>query len=182
MANSKGPCREIFYLRIFLWRSYLFPWFMPPRRFKNGFEFAELFKFKVVPWWPPPPVIRSRVPHAYHHVLHRHRQARLLSCSPGFESSFSPAHSWLQISWWVATLNGTWLRADLCEGQQRRKLWKMNRCFAKNIYCKEKKMFYISMHRSKHVCIYAHAVSKDSDKRSYIFTTNWANIKGGLQD
>jgi hypothetical protein len=28
------------------------------------------------------------------------------------------------ISWWVATWDGTWLRADLCEGQQRRKLRK----------------------------------------------------------
>jgi hypothetical protein len=38
-----------------------------------------------------------------------------------FESGISPAHSWLPISWWVATWNCTWLRADLCEGQQRRK-------------------------------------------------------------
>jgi hypothetical protein len=43
----------------------------------------------------------------------------------------------MPISWWVATWDGTWLRADLCEGQQRSKLRKMNRWFAKNI--KEKK-------------------------------------------
>ncbi len=43
----------------------------------------------------------------------------------------SPAHSWLPISWWVATWDGTWQRADLCERQQRTKLWKMDRWFAK---------------------------------------------------
>ncbi len=31
-------------------------------------------------------------------------------------------HSRLPIFWWVATWYGTWLRADLCEGRQRRKL------------------------------------------------------------
>ncbi len=41
---------------------------------------------------------------------------RLLSWSPRFESGVSPAHSWLPISWWFATCDGTWLRADLCKG------------------------------------------------------------------
>jgi hypothetical protein len=36
-------------------------------------------------------------------------------------------------------LDGTWLRADLCERQQRRKLQKMNCWFAKNIKRKKKK-------------------------------------------
>jgi hypothetical protein len=43
----------------------------------------------------------------------------LLSCHPGFEFGVSPAHSWLPIPTW----DGIWLRADLCEGRQRRKLW-----------------------------------------------------------
>ncbi len=54
---------------------------------------------------------------------------RLLSCSPGFESGISPAHSWLPISWWVATWDCTWLRADLCEGRQRRKLRKHQKTY-----------------------------------------------------
>ncbi len=53
--------------------------------------------------------------------------ARRVSCSSGFESS-----SLQQISWWVATWDGTRLRANLYEGQQRRKLWKKNRWFAEN--------------------------------------------------
>jgi hypothetical protein len=55
------------------------------------------------------------------------QRAWLLSCSPGFKSGVSPAHSRLPIFWWVATWDGTWLRADLCEGRQRRKLWEMDR-------------------------------------------------------
>ncbi len=71
-------------------------------------------------------------------VVAQWQRARLLSCSPGFESGVSPAHSCLPISWWVATWDGTWLRADLCEGQQWRKLRKRNRWFTKNIQRKKK--------------------------------------------
>jgi hypothetical protein len=35
-----------------------------------------------------------------------------------------PSPQLTAISWWVATWDGTWLRADLCEGRQRRKLRK----------------------------------------------------------
>ncbi len=48
----------------------------------------------------------------------------MVARSPGFESGVSPAHSCQPISWWVATWDGTWLRADLCEGQQRKKITK----------------------------------------------------------
>jgi hypothetical protein len=40
--------------------------------------------------------------------------------------------------------DGTWLQADLCEGQQRRKLQKMNRWFAKNIQRKTKFLFSLA--------------------------------------
>ncbi len=46
------------------------------------------------------------------------QRAWLLSCSPRFKSGVFPAHSWLPIFWWVATWDGTWLRADLCEGDR----------------------------------------------------------------
>jgi hypothetical protein len=42
------------------------------------------------------------------------------------------------ISWWVATWDGTWLRADLCEGQQRRILRK-NEPLVRQKHKKEKK-------------------------------------------
>ncbi len=39
--------------------------------------------------------------------------APLFSCSPGFESRVSPAHSWPPIFWWVATWDGMALSCGL---------------------------------------------------------------------
>ncbi len=47
----------------------------------------------------------------------------------------------LYFSWWVATWDGTWLRADLCEGQQRRKLRKWTSGSPKKY--KAKKYYFI---------------------------------------
>jgi hypothetical protein len=49
-----------------------------------------------------------------------------------------PVHSWLPISWWVATWDGTWMQAYLCEEQQRRKIRIMNG----QIHIKKKYFFF----------------------------------------
>jgi hypothetical protein len=44
----------------------------------------------------------------------------------------------LPILWWVATWDGTWLWADLCEGRQRRKL--LNELHVRQKHIKKKKI------------------------------------------
>ncbi len=69
-------------------------------------------------------------------VVAQWQHIRLQSCSPGFECGTSPAHSRLPIFWRVATWDGTWLRADLCEGRQGRKLLKMPKTYKGKKNCK----------------------------------------------
>ncbi len=80
-----------------------------------------------------------------------------------------PSPQLIPLSWWVTIWDGTWPRADLCEGHQRKKLCKMDRWFAtKNI--EEKKN-----------CKYQNGVNKRGNYY-WILTSRLPNLNRGCGD